>query len=44
LKAEIDKELISLRDWQDNQFNFQRAKKEFDARWCLKKAPITRRD
>lgn len=30
LKAEIDKELSSLRDWQDNQFNFQRAKKEFD--------------
>ncbi len=30
LKAEIDRELISLRDWQDNQFNFERARKEFD--------------
>jgi HlyD family secretion protein len=30
LKAEIDKDLIPLRDWQDNQFNFQRARKEFD--------------
>jgi HlyD family secretion protein len=30
LKAEIEKGLISLRDWQDNQFNFQRAGKEFD--------------
>jgi HlyD family secretion protein len=30
LKAEIEKGLISLRDWQDNQFNFERARKEFD--------------
>lgn len=30
LKAEIEKSLISLRDWQDNQFNFTRAQKEYD--------------
>ena len=30
LKAEITKDLISLRDWQDNQFNFERSKKEYD--------------
>ncbi len=30
LKVEISKDLISLRDWQDNQFNYQRAEKEFN--------------
>jgi HlyD family secretion protein len=30
LKAEIDKSLLALRDWQDNQFNYQKAKKEFE--------------
>jgi HlyD family secretion protein len=30
LKAEIEKNLIALRDWQDNQFNFERSRKEFD--------------
>jgi HlyD family secretion protein len=30
LKEEIEKDLISLRDWQDNQFNFQRARRELD--------------
>jgi len=30
MKAEIDKELLLLREWQDNQFNFQKAKKEYE--------------
>jgi HlyD family secretion protein len=30
LKVDISKDLISLRDWQDNQFNFERSLKEFE--------------
>ncbi|MEW6737967.1 MAG: hypothetical protein AB1489_42210 [Acidobacteriota bacterium] len=30
LKAEISRELVPLREWQDYQFNFQKAKKEYD--------------
>ena len=30
LKAEIAKELLALRDWQDYQFAFQKAKKEYE--------------
>ncbi len=30
LKIDISKDLISLRDWEDNQFNFERARKEFE--------------
>jgi multidrug efflux pump subunit AcrA (membrane-fusion protein) len=30
LKAEIEKDLLSLRDWQDYQFAYQKAKKEFE--------------
>lgn len=30
LKAEIGQELIALREWQDNQFVYQKAKKEYD--------------
>ncbi len=30
LKAEIDKDLLSLRDYQDYQFAFQKAKKEYE--------------
>lgn len=30
LKAKIDRDLLSLRDWQDYQFAFQKAKKEYE--------------
>ncbi len=30
MKAEIARDLLSLRDWQDNQFAFAKAKKEFE--------------
>jgi multidrug efflux pump subunit AcrA (membrane-fusion protein) len=30
LKAEIPKSLLALRDWQDNQFNYQKARKEWE--------------
>lgn len=30
LKAEIGRDLIALREWQDNQFQFEKAKKEYE--------------
>lgn len=41
LKAEIDRSLLSLRDWQDNQFNHQKAKKEFEK--ATQKLDLTRK-
>ena len=41
LKIDISKDLISLRDWQDNQFNFERARKEFEK--TTQKLDLTRK-